>query len=310
MFSNLQNKIDLKRIKEDNIEIDNEFAFKEGFDVVNQTLSYFEKKKNEVNNIVIKEEVTEFENEEMFDFLEKTVKDEQKFIYNDEQTLSMLDEEELIDGGKADGMSVEDIAKKHGVTVDEIEAQIKKGVDIEFEHVDDSERAREIAMDHLEEFPDYYDRLINMEDEAKKNINESYAKYHKVRGLLPLLMEQANEELKTELDKYRMVDSEYTDESIGALQDNNEYDVKALFDSNVIDVAKEEYLDQIHTINWLEKQLVDYRKVMKDTLNASGTFQIENGLKRLDVNDTDEIKNKIKDLQESITFLKSKVRKA
>ena len=43
MFANLQNKIDLRRIKEDNIEIDKDFAFTEDFDVVNQTLSYFAK---------------------------------------------------------------------------------------------------------------------------------------------------------------------------------------------------------------------------------------------------------------------------
>lgn len=305
MFSNLQNKIDLKRIKEDNIEIDSEFAFKEDFDIVNQTLSYFQNKKNEPNNISIKEEVIEFENEDVFSFLEKTVADEQKFIYNNEQTLETLKEEELIFGGKADGMTVEDIARKHGVTVDQINEQIEKGMKIEFEHVNDGAKAKEIAKDHLDEFPDYYDRLEDMEAEAKA-IHESYVKYHKVRGLLPTLMEEANMELRQHLDSYRMVDGEYTDESISVMSDNNEYDVKALFDSNMIDVAKKEYLDQIYTTNWLEKQLIDYRKVMNDSMIKGSSFQIDNGLQRLDVNDTDEIKNKIKDLQESIKFLKAK----
>ena len=307
MFSNLQNKIDLKRIKEDNIEIDKEFAFKEGFDIVNQTLSYFEKKQQKSNNIIIKEEVIEFENEDVFNFLEKNVADEQKFIYNNEQTLETLEDEELIKGGKADGMDVEDLAEKHDVEEDKIEDQIQKGTEFEMEHVDDEAKSKEISMDHLAEFPDYYDRLEDMEEDAKKAINESYIRYHKVRGFLPLLMEEANEELKTELDKYRMVGEDLNIDG----PEESKYDVESLFDKETVDLAKKEHLDQIYTMNWLEKQLVEYRKVMNDTLkNSNGSFQIDNGLITLDVNDTDEIKNKIKDLNESITFLKSKVRKA
>lgn len=73
-----------------------------------------------------------------------------------------------IKGGKADKMTVKDIADKFKVSVDKIEAQIKKGVKIEMEHTDDKERATEIAMDHITEFPDYYDRLIKMEKDAEK----------------------------------------------------------------------------------------------------------------------------------------------
>ena len=43
------------------------------------------------------------------------------------------------------------------------------------EHTNDKEKATEIAMDHLSEFPDYYDRLIGMEKKAEskwKNITE------------------------------------------------------------------------------------------------------------------------------------------
>lgn len=73
-----------------------------------------------------------------------------------------------IKGGKADKMTVKDIADKFKVSVDKIEAQIKKGVKIEMEHTDDKKRATEIAMDHITEFPDYYDRLIKMEKAAEK----------------------------------------------------------------------------------------------------------------------------------------------
>ncbi len=83
-------------------------------------------------------------------------------------------EKDLIVGGKADDMTVEDIAKKHKVSVENIERQIEKGISVESEHVDGNEEmAKEIAMDHLVELPDYYDRLDKMEEEGKKALKES-----------------------------------------------------------------------------------------------------------------------------------------
>jgi cell division protein YceG involved in septum cleavage len=77
-----------------------------------------------------------------------------------------------IKGGLTDKWSVEDVAKKHGVGVKGIENQLKKGIEIEFEHTKDKAVAREIALDHLYEIPDYYNRLDNMEKEAKKEMKE------------------------------------------------------------------------------------------------------------------------------------------
>lgn len=73
-------------------------------------------------------------------------------------------------GGLALDMTVEDIAEKHGVDVGDIEKQIKIGVEIEQEHTSDEEQAKKIAMDHLVEFPDYYDRLVKMEKEAEAEL--------------------------------------------------------------------------------------------------------------------------------------------
>jgi len=80
-----------------------------------------------------------------------------------------------IKGGKADKMTAKDIAKKFNVSLEKIEAQIKKGVEIEKEHTNDKEKATEIAMDHVTEFPDYYDRIEKMEKDAKEKweVNES-----------------------------------------------------------------------------------------------------------------------------------------
>lgn len=60
--------------------------------------------------------------------------------------------------------SVEYIAKKHGVSVEHIEAQLEKGIKVEKEHSKDKAKAREIALDHLLEHPDYYDRLEKVEE--------------------------------------------------------------------------------------------------------------------------------------------------
>jgi hypothetical protein len=80
-----------------------------------------------------------------------------------------------IKGGKADKFSIKDIAKKFNVSVEKIESQIKKGIEIEKEHTSDKEKATEIAMDHVTEFPDYYDRIEKMEKSAKEKwgVNES-----------------------------------------------------------------------------------------------------------------------------------------
>ena len=65
-------------------------------------------------------------------------------------------ESEKIEGGKAEKMSIKDLAKKHNVEVSDIEKEIEVGTKIELEHTDSKEMAKEIAMDHIAEFPDYY----------------------------------------------------------------------------------------------------------------------------------------------------------
>lgn len=61
-------------------------------------------------------------------------------------------------GGKADEKQLKDYPKD----------QIEMGQKVEMEHTDDPALAREISMDHLEEFPDYYTRLKKMEHQAEK----------------------------------------------------------------------------------------------------------------------------------------------
>lgn len=72
-------------------------------------------------------------------------------------------ESEILKGGLSDNKTLNDIAKKHKVNLDDIKDQFKKGIKVEMEHTDDKEKAEEIAKDHLWEIPNYYDRLKKVE---------------------------------------------------------------------------------------------------------------------------------------------------
>lgn len=94
-----------------------------------------------------------------------------------------VDEANTLKGGKSDKLSTKDIADKFKVSVEKIEAQIKKGIGVEMEHTTDKEKATEIATDHVSEFPDYYDRLGKMEKKADKDWKITETK-HIIKTLL------------------------------------------------------------------------------------------------------------------------------
>ncbi len=71
--------------------------------------------------------------------------------------------DDQLKGGLADGKSISDIAKKHGVEVSKVKEQLVSGIKVEMEHTDDPSKATEIAMDHLMESPEYYSKLAEME---------------------------------------------------------------------------------------------------------------------------------------------------
>jgi len=65
--------------------------------------------------------------------------------------------------------SVEEIAKKHRLEVSFVKKQLEMGIPIEHEHTKDKDLATDIALQHLDEIPDYYTRLKKMESDAKKH---------------------------------------------------------------------------------------------------------------------------------------------
>lgn len=77
--------------------------------------------------------------------------------------LTDLHEEEL---PTVETPTVGEIAEKFGYPMSSIMDQLRKGINVEYEHTKNARIAREIALDHLWEMPDYYDRLEAMEKEA------------------------------------------------------------------------------------------------------------------------------------------------
>jgi predicted nucleotidyltransferase len=79
-------------------------------------------------------------------------------------------------GGKADKLTLPQIAKKHKLPIEDLTSQFKLGVKTEMEHTDNKKQAKEIAMDHLAEDPKYYTKLkkAKLEEAINKDLlNES-----------------------------------------------------------------------------------------------------------------------------------------
>ena len=82
----------------------------------------------------------------------------------------MEEKEDQIKGGVADKMTVKGLAKKHDVSLKHIKDQLVKGAKVEMEHTDSKAKAIEIAMDHLAEDAEYYDKLetIHVDETEEK----------------------------------------------------------------------------------------------------------------------------------------------
>ena len=65
--------------------------------------------------------------------------------------------------GLAKGDTLEDLAKKHGVSIEELQQELYRGIKVEHEHTGNEPTARKIAMDHLFEDPKNYTNLAKIE---------------------------------------------------------------------------------------------------------------------------------------------------
>ena len=61
---------------------------------------------------------------------------------------------------ESENMNVQELATKHNVDISVINDQLEKGVEVEMEHTNDNKESERIALDHLDEDPMYYTKLI------------------------------------------------------------------------------------------------------------------------------------------------------
>jgi hypothetical protein len=73
--------------------------------------------------------------------------------------------------------SVEEIAKKHNVSPSSIQKQLEMGMKVEHEHTTDNDEAMDIALQHLDEIPNYYSKLKKME-----KVKEEWTELHDANG--------------------------------------------------------------------------------------------------------------------------------
>lgn len=131
----------------------------------------------------------------------------------------------LIPGGLAAHKTVKNIAKKYNVNVEEVISKIKKGIKVEMEHTSDERIATEIAMDHLMEMFDYYEKLETIEESKElktdePKIQDQIVNSKKLSGDL----KNAAMRLKGSLTKYKngvVTGLNLSDELIKKIKDNN-----------------------------------------------------------------------------------------
>lgn len=78
------------------------------------------------------------------------------------------------EGNKSGEMTPEEVYQKASshkkwYYLEDFEKELNAGIAVEMEHTNDSERAKRIALDHLYEDPEYYEKLANagLVDEPK-----------------------------------------------------------------------------------------------------------------------------------------------
>jgi hypothetical protein len=86
-------------------------------------------------------------------------------------------------GENEESACIEDLATRHGVSLEEITNQLEMGLKVEMEHTEDMDVAKKIALDHLGEDPHYYTKLAKMEgrseNEERRLDPKCWKGYHK-----------------------------------------------------------------------------------------------------------------------------------
>ena len=138
----------------------------------------------------------------------------------------------------------EQLAKKHKVPVSQIKTQLKKGTKVEKEHTKDTELATTIASQHIDELPDYYDRLSKVEKKPIKEgllnippsektpdpltpLNQNFATLDDLQSHYRLFLNRIQQQLST-LCGGGETQIRYLDDVVGVATNSSNYNSKFL----------------------------------------------------------------------------------
>jgi hypothetical protein len=138
----------------------------------------------------------------------------------------------------------EQLAKKHKVPVSQIKTQLKKGTKVEKEHTKDTELATTIASQHIDELPDYYDRLSKVEKKPIKEgllnippeektpdpltpLNQNFATLDDLQSHYRLFLNRIQQQLST-LGGGGETQIRYLDDVVGVATNSSNYNSKFL----------------------------------------------------------------------------------
>lgn len=116
--------------------------------------------------------------EAIVNFFKENKKPSDKEIHNFANNLGINKhkfEEEIYKllGALINGESLSPLGKHKDVSDDKFDSEeLARGIEVELEHTDDKNIAKEVAKDHLTELPNYYTLLDKMEAEGKKALEK------------------------------------------------------------------------------------------------------------------------------------------
>ncbi len=93
-----------------------------------------------------------------------------------------------------------EIARKHKVSINYVIRQAEVGSTVEREHVTTHEEAYGIALQHLDEFPDYYKHLLAMEKKMKAEYKNKKKTYKQIKESLGITENHIDVAMGRELD--------------------------------------------------------------------------------------------------------------
>jgi hypothetical protein len=210
--------------------------------------------------------------------------------------------EEKLKGGKSDEMTLKDIAKKHDKKgyyhidnmIDTLKKELNKGIKVEMEHTDNKQNAKEIAMDHLYEDPNYYTKLKKIE--TKEVTSSSSVGMYDAPGFEDVQMRGNHPKGSGKTHKKTLLPGGKF------VSENTKKDMNDMTEDEIYNLRDSEYLkliDVIESVNKLTqvKTMINFWELFQKKFDG----YISKKLK-------EKIENKIKDKQKELNRGKEEVK--